>query len=183
MKKLLSMNKLKYNEKDKIHFVWFIILVVCVVITYCYQKSKATYYYKKILQTAAESCSDKVVEFLVKDIVYVDEIGDSGFTALGYASSSGCLKVVKFLVDEEANMYVTSKYGSTALHNAAHAGNLEVIQFLLERGANPNITDNNGKTPRGVAVLRLRHNKDKPYNEIIHLLYNAEKQHESKQHN
>lgn len=28
---------------------------------------------------------------------------------------------------------------------------------------------------------RSRHNKDKPYDEIIHLLYNAEKKHESEQ--
>ncbi|VVC31078.1 Myoviridae, GpU,Ankyrin repeat-containing domain,Ankyrin repeat [Cinara cedri] len=78
-----------------------------------------------------------VIEFLVKDIVYVDEIGDSGFTALGYASSSGCLKVVKFLVDEEANMYVTSKYGSTALHNAAHAGvSMKDVEMALKKIAN-----------------------------------------------
>jgi hypothetical protein len=51
----------------------------------------------------------------------------------------------------------------------------------LEKGANPNIRDIDGKNPRDVAVLRSRHNKDKPYDEIIHLLYNAEKEHESEQ--
>lgn len=66
MKKLRSMSKLRYNEKNKIHFVWFTILVICVTITHCYQKSRANSYYKKILQTAAESCSYEVIELLVE---------------------------------------------------------------------------------------------------------------------
>ncbi|TNK93734.1 ankyrin repeat domain-containing protein [Wolbachia endosymbiont of Leptopilina clavipes] len=178
------MSQLKCNEKEKIHFVWFIILMVCVVITYCYQKSRANSYYRKILQTAAENCSYEVIELLVgKNVVYVDEIGSSGLTPLGYASNSGCLKVVRFLVDKEANIHVTSKYGSTALHNATHSGNLEVIEFLLEKGANPNTIDNNGKTPRGIAALRSRHNKDKPYDQIIKLLAEAEDRYESTKSN
>ncbi|WP_395460254.1 ankyrin repeat domain-containing protein [Wolbachia endosymbiont (group B) of Myelois circumvoluta] len=178
------MSQLKCNEKDKIHFVWCITLMICVIITYCYQKSRANSYYRKILQTAAESCSYEVIELLVgKNVVYVDEIGSSGLTPLGYASNSGCLKVVRFLVDKEANIHVTSKYGSTALHNATHAGNLEVIEFLLKKGANPNIIDNNGKTPREIAVLRSRHNKDKPYDQIIKLLAEAEDRYESTKSN
>ncbi|GKS78739.1 hypothetical protein wHma_07460 [Wolbachia pipientis] len=47
-----NMKKIKYNERDKLHFVWFILLIVCVVITYCYQKSKATDNYNKTLQVA-----------------------------------------------------------------------------------------------------------------------------------
>ncbi|MFP3015715.1 MAG: ankyrin repeat domain-containing protein [Wolbachia sp.] len=116
-------------------------------------------------------------------MVYVDATGSSGLTPLVYASNSGCLKVVRFLVDKEANIHVTSKYGSTALHNATHAGDLEVIEFLLKKGANPNITDNNGKTPRGIAVLRSRHNKDKPYDQIIKLLTEAEDRYESTERN
>lgn len=104
--------------------------VMCVIITCCYQTSRANSYYRKILQTAAESCSYEVIDLLVgKNIVYVDATGSSGLTPLGYAPNSGCLKIVRFLVDKEANIHVTSKYGSTALHNATHAGNFEVIKF------------------------------------------------------
>ncbi|APR99226.1 ankyrin repeat domain-containing protein [Wolbachia endosymbiont of Folsomia candida] len=173
------MNKLDQNKKDKLHFWWFIITVVCVFITYYYQKSKATNHYKRVLQTAAESCSYKVIESLVESIVYVDETGVSGLTSLGYASSSGCLKIVGFLIDKGANMNATSKYGGTALHNAAHAGNVEIVQFLLEKGANPKIRSKDGKNPRDVAVLRSRHNKDKPYRQIIKLLAEAEDKHSS----
>ncbi|MBD0392129.1 ankyrin repeat domain-containing protein [Wolbachia endosymbiont of Pentalonia nigronervosa] len=175
------MNKLKYNEKDKIHFVWFMILVVCVVITYCYQRSKATENYKTMLQTAANSCSMEVVKLLVEDIV-----PDLSEIALHYAAGGGCLDTIKFLIIErKVNIDAIDKYAfkRTALHHAAAYGHLEIIKFLLSRGANPTIRGNDGQNPRDVAVLRSRHDKDKPYNEIIHLLYNAEKQHKSKQHN
>ncbi|CCE76888.1 hypothetical protein WALBB_100010 [Wolbachia pipientis wAlbB] len=38
---------------------------------------------------------------------------------------------------------------------------------MLEKGANPNIINDDGKKPRNVAVLRSRHNKDKPYDQIF----------------
>ncbi len=89
------------------------------------------------------------------------------------------MEIVKFLIEKGVDIN-TEKYERwTALHAASYKGNLEIIKFLLEKGANPNIRDTDGKNPRDVAVLRSRHNKDKPYDEIIHLLYNAEKKHES----
>ncbi|WP_264682272.1 ankyrin repeat domain-containing protein [Wolbachia endosymbiont (group B) of Euphydryas aurinia] len=82
------MSQLKCNEKDKIHFVWFIPLIVCVVITYCYQKSKANENYRKILQVATVSCSLETTRFLVKDI-----IPNLSETALHYAAREGCLDI------------------------------------------------------------------------------------------
>lgn len=173
------MGQLKCNEKDKIHFVWFIILMVCVVVTYCYQKSKANENYRKILQVATVSCSLETARFLVKDI-----IPNLSETALHYAAREGCLDTIRFLiVEEKVNINAIDKnaFKRTALHHAAGEGHLGIVRFLLEKGANPNIRDIDGKNPRDVAVLRSRHNKDKPYDEIIHLLYNAEKEHESEQ--
>ncbi|OCA06233.1 putative ankyrin domain protein ank12 [Wolbachia endosymbiont of Trichogramma pretiosum] len=37
---------------------------------------------------------------------------------------------------------------------------------MLEKGANPNVINDDKKT-RNVAVLRSRHNKDKPYDQIF----------------
>ncbi len=100
-------------------------------------------------------------------------------TALHYAAEGGCLEVVKFLIDEGINVNIINGYGSIALHNAAYRGDLEIIRFLLEKGANPTIRNKDGKNPRDVAVLRSRHNKDKPYREIIKLLAEAEDQNKS----
>ncbi|WP_408067945.1 ankyrin repeat domain-containing protein [Wolbachia pipientis] len=174
------MNKLKCNEKDKLHFVWFILLIVCVVITYCYQKSKATDNYKRVLQIASENCNLDVVKFSVKNLLSINTQVPR-LTALHCAAEGKCLELVKFLVNEGVDINDTGRYkGWTVLHSAALGGNLEIVKFLLERGANPNIRDTDGKNPRDVAVIESRHNKDKPYREIIKLLANAEEQHKSK---
>ncbi|WP_265016914.1 ankyrin repeat domain-containing protein [Wolbachia endosymbiont (group B) of Lycaena phlaeas] len=174
------MNKLKCNEKDKLHFVWFILLIVCVVITYCYQKSKATDNYKRVLQIASENCNLDVVKFSVKNLLSINT-QIPRLTALHCAAEGKCLELVKFLVNEGVDINDTGRYkGWTVLHSAAYGGNLEIVKFLLERGANPNIRDTDGKNPRDVAVIESRHNKDKPYREIIKLLANAEEQHKSK---
>ncbi|WP_341814274.1 ankyrin repeat domain-containing protein [Wolbachia endosymbiont (group A) of Machimus atricapillus] len=75
------------------------------------------------------------------------------------------------------NVNITNKYGSTALHNAAYYGNLRIIKFLLEKDANSNIINGDEKTRNVVAVLR--HNKDKPYDQIIKLIAEAEDRYES----
>ncbi|WP_339047996.1 ankyrin repeat domain-containing protein [Candidatus Mesenet endosymbiont of Phosphuga atrata] len=170
------MNKPNQNAKLNLSFLWLMITIVCVVITYYCVKVKATNNYKTILHTAAESCSLEVVKFIVENIVDVNNTQISDFTVLHNAADVGCLKVVKFLLEKGANINTTGRYGGTALHYAAGESHLEVVRFLLQNGANPNIRANDGRNPRDVAVARSRHNKDKPYDEIISLLYNAEKQ-------
>ncbi|MFT4314312.1 MAG: ankyrin repeat domain-containing protein [Wolbachia pipientis] len=175
------MSQLKCNEKEKIHFVWFIILMVCVIITYCYQKSKATDNYNKTLQVAASNCNLEIVKLLVKDMA-----PNLSETALHCAARKGCLDIIRFLIEEEKvniNTLDRNAFKRIALHHAAGEGHLEVIKFLLEKGANPNIRDIDGKNPRDVAVLRSRHNKDKPYDQIIKLLAKAEDQYESTKSN
>ncbi|XGA08901.1 MAG: ankyrin repeat domain-containing protein [Wolbachia endosymbiont of Xenopsylla cheopis] len=173
------MSKLNKNVKNSLNLVWLIVTVMCVLITYYCMKAKATNNYKEILHTATENCSIEVIRLVVKNMIDIDNIETPDFTILHNAANVGCLEVIKFLLDEGANIHVIGRYGGTALHNATYKGHLEIVRFLLEKGANPNIKDGNGKTPRTVAVLRSRHNKDKPYDEIISLLYNAEKQYKS----
>ncbi|MDN5248399.1 MAG: ankyrin repeat domain-containing protein [Wolbachia endosymbiont of Tyrophagus putrescentiae] len=171
------MNKLDKNTKNKLHFWWFIAAMICAITPYYHMKVKATNNYETILQTAANNCNLGVVKLLVKDIV--PELNE---TALHFAARGGCLDTIRFLIlEEKVNIDAPDKYAfkRTALHNATYEGKLEIIRFLLEKGANPNVRDTNGHSPRKVAVLRSRHNKDKPYREIIKLLANAEEQYKS----
>lgn len=172
MKKLSGMNKLKFNEKDKLHFVWFTILICCY--TYCYQKSKATDSYNETSQAATSNCNLEIVKSLIKDMA-----PNLSGTALHCAARKGSdyQKIIRFLIKEEkVNIKVLDRntFKRIALHHAAGEGHLEGIKFLLKKGANPNIRDIDGKNPRDVAVLRSQHNEDKPYREIIKLLAKAE---------
>ncbi|QXF95209.1 ankyrin repeat domain protein [Wolbachia phage WO] len=176
------MDKLGQDTKNKLHFWWLIAVIVCIIATYSYMKAKAADNYKTILRIASQNCNLEIVKFSVKNLL---DIGTHmpKLTALHYAAEGGCLEIVRFLIDEGVNVNITNKYGSTALHNAAYYGDLRIIKFLLEKGANPNIINDDRKKPRNVAVLRSRHNKDKPYDQIIKLLAEAEDRYESTKSN
>lgn len=107
---------------------------------------------------------------MIKDDVSI------GGKALRYAAGEGCLEIIKFLVKYGVDVNAANKFTWTALHSAADQGYLEIVEFLLKKGANPNIKDSNGKSPRRIAVMELRYdkNKSKPYIEIIKLLAEAE---------
>ncbi|OJH31428.1 Ankyrin repeats (3 copies) [Wolbachia endosymbiont of Armadillidium vulgare] len=173
------------DSRNKLHFRWCITMIICVVITYCYMKAKATDNYKTILQIASENCNLEIVKFSVENLLDTN-VQINKLTALHHASDSGCLKIVEFLVKEKTNINATGGYmGWTALHHAADKGHLEIVEFLLSKGANPTATAQDGRRPRDMAVVELRYdkNKGKPYREIIKLLAEAEDQYESTKSN
>ncbi|BET28505.1 hypothetical protein wCauATS_07070 [Wolbachia pipientis] len=145
-------------------------------------KAKAIDNYKTILRTASQHCNLEVVKFSVESLLDINtQIPE--LTALHYAAEEGCSEVITFLVKKGIDINATKYERWTPLHAATYEGKLEIIRLLLEKGANPNIRDTDGKNPRDVAVLRSRHNKDKPYREIIKLLAKAEDQYESTKSN
>ncbi|XGA08480.1 MAG: ankyrin repeat domain-containing protein [Wolbachia endosymbiont of Xenopsylla cheopis] len=174
------MNKLSKNVKNNLNLVWLIVTVICVLITYYCIKVRATNNYKEILQVAAENCNSEIVKFLVKDIVNINNNPSFGSIALLYAARGECLEIIKFLIEEGVDINATngSTYKRTALHHAAYKGHLAGVKFLLEKGANPNIRGNDGRNPRDMAVIVSQRKKNRTYEEIISLLYNAEKEHE-----
>lgn len=170
------MNELDQNTRNKLHFWWFIVAVVCVATTCCYMKAKATDNYKTILRIASKNCILEVVKFSVENLLDVDAQIPK-VTALHYASGSGCLEVVKFLVEKGADLGASGGYEKwTALHYAADEGHLEVVKFLLDKGSNPSAAAKDGRTPRNMAVISEERNKDKnkKYREVIKLLSDAE---------
>ena len=177
------MDKLDQDTKNKLHFWWLIAVIVCIIATYSYMKAKAAGNYKTILRIASQNCNLDVVKFSVENLLSVNTRVPR-LTALHCAAEGNCLELVKFLVNEGVDINDTGRYkGWTVLHSASYGGNLEIVKFLLARGANPNTRDTDGKNPRDVAVIESRHNKDKPYREIIKILAKAEDKYESTKSN
>ncbi|KAB2978033.1 MULTISPECIES: ankyrin repeat domain-containing protein [Wolbachia] len=176
------MDKLGQDTKNKLHFWWLIAVIVCIIATYSYMKAKAADNYKTILRIASQNCNLETVKFLVENLLDIN-VQIPKLTALHYAAEEGCAEVVKFLVEKGVDINATKYERWTPLHAATYEGKLEIIRFLLDKGSDPTIRDTDGKTPRKIAVLRSRHNKDKPYDEIIKLLAEAEDRYESTKSN
>lgn len=176
-----SMSKFDYASWSAIvQFIAKSIIVVPIMVLFItalfakddVKKINHPYNYRQTLKIAAKDCNLRIVKFLVEKIVDTYEVR----SALQHAAEGGCLKIVQFLAGEGVDINTTQ-----ALHYAAEQGNLEVVKFLLQKGANPNIKGSYAKTPRDFAVMMSRQNKDsnKPYREIINLLYDAEKRYKS----
>lgn len=166
---MLNMSKMFKKQAT----LWFIVAIVCIVITYYYQKSKAAEEYQKMLEVAAKNCDLETVKSLVKKSRDDSSISKK---ALYYAAEKGCLEVVKFLLDEGVDINI-----SLALFGAADGGQLEVVKLLLERGANPHVGDWKGRTAKTIAIRSSYHESNKPYREIADLLDKAEKQYKPEQ--
>ncbi|APR98626.1 ankyrin repeat domain-containing protein [Wolbachia endosymbiont of Folsomia candida] len=133
--------------------------------------------YKGTLKIAVENCNLRIVTLLVKDVVDIHDIRSLGVTSLQSAARVGCLEVVQLMAEKVDINAVCDSDKRTALHYAAEQGNLEVVKFLLIKGANPNIKERDGKKPRNLAVMTSLRDRssDKPYKEIIDMLYDEEK--------
>ncbi|QVU16099.1 MULTISPECIES: ankyrin repeat domain-containing protein [unclassified Wolbachia] len=154
--------------------ILLIVLVVCIVVICSSLFDKGDKNHNTELEIATKNCDLEAVKSLMKSDVNIGE------KALRYSAGNGCLEVIKFLVEGGVDINAANKFKWTALHSATDKGHLEIVEFLLEQGANPNVKDNDGKSPRKIAVMESRHNKDKSYREIIKLLAQAEDQHRSK---
>lgn len=159
-KKMLNMSKKQVT-------LWFIVAIVCIVITYYYQKSKAAEEYQKMLEVSAKNWDLEIVKSLVKKSRDDSSVSKE---VLYYAAEKGCLEVVKFLLDEGVDINT-----SLALLSAADSGQLEVVKLSLERGANPHVRGWKRRTAKTIAIRSSYHESNKPYREIVDLLDKAEK--------
>lgn len=164
-----NMSKIGKGPKNKLHFLWFVVVIVCVVTTHYYQKYKSTENYHKILEVASKRCDLETIKLLVKESRYTSSLNKE---TLYYTAEKGCLEIVKFLLDNGTDVDSVSR----ALFNAVEGGQLEVVKLLLKRGANPHVRGWKGKTPRAMAFKWSFYNSGKPYDEIIKLLARAEDQ-------
>ncbi|BET30723.1 hypothetical protein wCauBTS_13300 [Wolbachia pipientis] len=82
---MLNMDKLSQDTKKKLHFWWLITLIVCIIATYYYMKSKAADNYKTILRITSQNCNLETVKFSVKNLLDTDTHMPK-LTALHYAA-------------------------------------------------------------------------------------------------
>lgn len=165
---MLNMSKITRNK-----LLWFIVAIVCIVIIYDYQKSKAAADYQKMLEVSAKNCDLDTLKLLIKSR------GDSSVSerALYYAAEKGCLEIVIFLLDEGVDTNT-----SLALLGAADGGQLEVVKLLLKRRANPHVEGWKKRTAKTIAMKRASYSGNKKsYREIVDLLADAEKQYKPEQ--
>jgi ankyrin repeat protein len=85
------------------------------------------------------ACSNKdpqtVGEFLKKGASLELTDMNDGWTALHYASQSGCHECTKQLIDKGANIEARTNVDETPLHLAATNNNHEVLRMLIEKQA------------------------------------------------
>jgi len=75
-----------------------------------------------------------------------------GFTALLYATRSGCYRCAVALVKAGADVNQPNPDGITPLINALDARGFDTAMFLLDKGANPGAWDMFGRTPLYCAI-------------------------------
>ncbi|WCR59282.1 MAG: hypothetical protein PG978_000718 [Wolbachia endosymbiont of Ctenocephalides felis wCfeF] len=151
----------------------FITCPICLPNNECWYKN-----YEKMISIAAGNCDLEIVKFLIeRNLLDIHSTRGFGGWLLGYATEKECLKVVQFLAEQKVDINSTSGNLSniTALHYAAEQGNLEIVKVLLQNGANPNVEEFRGRKPRELAAIQYSENSNKPYKEIISLLYEAER--------
>ncbi|KOC59247.1 Protein fem-1 like protein C [Habropoda laboriosa] len=126
-------------------------------------------HYVTPLWCAAVSGKLPVVKWLVYYGAKVNELSDSGSTAVRSACFMSYIDVVKYLVENGADILIPNFSGGTCLINSIQT--VELCSFLICSGADVNATDIQNKTALHYAVqehrlettkLLLKHNAD-PY--------------------
>ncbi|KAL8755199.1 MAG: hypothetical protein Q9199_003807 [Rusavskia elegans] len=69
-----------------------------------------------------------------------------GKTALGLASSKGCIENIRLLLEKGSNLESRDRQGRTPLLIAVNYNQPEAVQVLLDAGADPNLATDRGNT-------------------------------------
>jgi len=87
----------------------------------------------------------------------VNIVGESGKSALMYATGDGLTDIVKLLLDKGADPNIVDQYGQTALvyatRNIIRKDIIETVVLLLDNGIDPNIVDIYGRTALMIAII------------------------------
>jgi ankyrin repeat protein len=109
--------------------------------------------FKTGLMLACFNKDPKMVEMLLNKGAKLELTDvDDGWTALHYASHSGCQESVKQLIDKGANIEARTNINETSLHLAAKNNNIDVLKLLIEKQAQIEAKTDNEETTLHLAV-------------------------------
>ena len=115
-----------------------------------------------MLQMAADSALQPVVELLVTRGVDIDTTSADGRSVLMRAAGNGHIWLVRYLLRQHANIALRDGDGNTALHHAvssAHA-TVELTQLLVQAGADKTQKNNAGQSAQDM-IRALASNNEK----------------------
>ncbi|CAG8513426.1 3357_t:CDS:2, partial [Gigaspora rosea] len=101
---------------------------------------------KTALHWAAKNGYTFIIEILMKNKAWVDEIDNNGDTSLFYAVEAGHEKVINILINHQANVNHINNNSEIALHKAAYHGHQKIVQILLKKTTNIKAISDNGWT-------------------------------------
>ncbi len=102
---------------------------------------------------AIDGSIEVMAEYLVNQLVTLDETDSNGNTALHIALRTGCIHNAKWLLAHGANIQQIDNEGSNSLHIAAQGGHIDVLVMLLEQyHLDLDFTNNNGSTALHIAA-------------------------------
>jgi len=83
----------------------------------------------------------------------INDVDDTGFTAVMYAAKVGDATILKLLIDNGAEVNSQNIAGATALMLASKYGHLGTVKALVAAGADPHIRTNNKFTAIRLASM------------------------------
>ena len=99
---------------------------------------------------------DAIMRLLDDDGAEVNQVNESGATALLFACQCGHVDAARVLLDRGADVHTSNSYNTTPLHMACYKGHIEVVRMLLNSGATTDLDrmDGDGATPMANAESR-----------------------------
>lgn len=90
----------------------------------------------------------------------MEQIDNSGTTALHMAARYGHTDMLKVMIEKGADISLTedepAESGNTPLHTACIYGTVDVVKLLMASGADDSIQNINGETPAHLAVMKKK---------------------------
>ncbi|XP_071139706.1 uncharacterized protein [Mytilus edulis] len=104
-----------------------------------------------------------MAQWVLHNIVDVNQCNDEGATGLNMASQNGLTEIVKLLLEKTPNIDLCANNGCSPLYKASQEGHIDIVKLLLNRGSNVDLCSNQGCSP-------LRQASQNGHTEIVKLL-------------
>lgn len=109
-------------------------------------------------EAARKNLVDEVKNLLARG-ADINEVSETGYTALHHSIAEKSIEVLIFLLNQNANVTIGDDRGETALHYAVYDDMYDVVEMMLQKDKSIiNLTDDYGNEPLWTAVLKPKIN-------------------------